>query len=261
MLLVLGGAAITLYACVCGLLWWSFFRGTPLDERVKWLVICTGVALHGILVYFSTFTPEGVDYSLRSLWTLVTFVMIIIVLLLNVSLKHEVLLVLVFLGSALVLALTGLGSGKESGKIAEQASIFTHLCLSVFAFAVLGLAAIQTTIFTSLQVWLHSKQQWRMVKSLPPLDTVEKLNFRLLSTGLLFLTLTVATGLVLYWEKLHVTDYQLHTTVAIAAWLLYGAIIAGHLLVGWRGRTTNVLSILAFVILTSSYFGLRITSF
>jgi len=230
------------------------------NHLAKRVGIFVALVFHGILAYVCTFTADGIDHSISSLLILVTFGMNLLMLLLNVTLRHEVLLLLVFLLTILGIGLTTpILGGTETPKLTTDGSMFAHIFLSISAYAVLTLAALQTTIFTLLQLFLRSKKNLAVVAALPPLETVEKLNFQLLSTGLVVLTLTIISGVILYWPDVGQLLHQIHMAIAVGAWLLYAAILFGYYGVGWRGRTINLFSILAFVVLTGTYLGFRIS--
>ena len=240
---------------------WASLRSLYLRRafllRVNRVAAFVVVVLHGLLCFTGTFGDGGVDYSLHNLSILVTYLMTLIVLLLNMRSRHAILSTIVYVISAIVIFVAFLLHDPASPKIATQASTYMHILLSITAYAVLGVAALQTTLFTLLQDWLHSKQRMRIISLLPPLDAVENLNVMLLTSGLVILSLTVISAVLLYWERLSQSHYLLHTLVAVVAWILYAGILVGRYGLGWRNRTTNLLSIIAFVFLIGCYAGLR----
>lgn len=240
---------------------WLVLRGvfqehSPFD-RAKPILIALALLLHGLFCVFNLATEFGINYSLSNLLLLVTFVMTAIVVGLNVRIRQDFLTVLIFCFSGTALFVNHLIISPDSHKVATQGAIFAHIVLSVLAYSLLGLAAIQTIIFTLLQTSLRSKQHMKIVISLPPLDAVDRLNFGLLTTGLAALTTTILVAFFLYWSELDQLVNLLHTWIALFAWIVYAAILLGRVFFGWHGKVTNLLSIAAFLLLALSYVGLR----
>jgi len=96
------------------------------------------------------------------------------------------------------------------------------------------------------------------LETLPPLLTLEKLLFRLISAGFLMLTLTLVSG-ILFSEQLldRLVSFDHKTVFAVVSWVLFGVLVAGRTFYGWRGRTALRWVLLAFVSLLLAYVGSR----
>ena len=96
------------------------------------------------------------------------------------------------------------------------------------------------------------------VDVLPPLLTMEKLLFRMISAGFALLTLTLVSG-ALFSEQLLDRAFSLdHKTVfAVLSWLMFGGLVAGRHFYGWRGRTALRWVLASFVALLLAYVGSR----
>jgi ABC-type uncharacterized transport system permease subunit len=96
------------------------------------------------------------------------------------------------------------------------------------------------------------------VDALPPLLTMEKLLFRMISAGFALLTLTLVSG-ALFSEQLLDRAFSLdHKTVfAVLSWLMFGGLVAGRHFYGWRGRTALRWVLASFVALLLAYVGSR----
>jgi len=94
--------------------------------------------------------------------------------------------------------------------------------------------------------------------TLPPLLTLEKLLFRLISAGFVLLTLTLISG-VAFNEQLVDKAFKLdHKTVfAILSWLMFGALLTARRVSGWRGRAALRWVLASFVALLLAYVGSR----
>ena len=98
----------------------------------------------------------------------------------------------------------------------------------------------------------------RTVARLPPLLTMETLLFRLISIAFVLLTLTLASGIV-FSETLFGQPFRFdHKTVfAITSWLLFGALLFGRRVWGWRGRVALRWTLAGFIALMLAYMGSR----
>jgi ABC-type uncharacterized transport system permease subunit len=89
-----------------------------------------------------------------------------------------------------------------------------------------------------------------------PLIEMENFLFNINKIGFILLTITLISG-ILFSEQLFGTPLQFnHKTVfSILAWLIYGLLLVGKRLYGWRGRNSIYISLTAFVFLLLSYLG------
>jgi ABC-type uncharacterized transport system permease subunit len=87
---------------------------------------------------------------------------------------------------------------------------------------------------------------------------MEALLFRLIGIAFVLLTLTVTSGVV-FSETLFGQAFRLdHKTVfAIISWLLFGALLIGRRVWGWRGRVALRWTLAGFSTLLLAYVGSR----
>ena len=93
---------------------------------------------------------------------------------------------------------------------------------------------------------------------MPPLLTMERLLFQMLAAGFVLLTLTLASGIV-FSEEIFGRALRLdHKTVfGILAWLIFGVLLLGRAVYGWRGRTALNGTFAGFAALLLAYVGSR----
>jgi ABC-type uncharacterized transport system permease subunit len=132
------------------------------------------------------------------------------------------------------------------------------------AFSTLGVAALFLTLAASLiYLWqeraLKQKSGASLLRlRLPALDTCDSLIYGTLVTGFLLMTLAIITGSLWkastpdstfwLWEKREI--------LALLAWVIFGSLIAGRLLAGWRGRKAAYLVIVGVVAVLLRMLGL-----
>jgi ABC-type uncharacterized transport system permease subunit len=128
----------------------------------------------------------------------------------------------------------------------------------MLAYSLLTLAALHAMLMAVAERQLHSGRISRTVASLPPLMTMETLLFRLIAIAFVLLTLTLGSGIV-FSESLFGQAFRLdHKTVfAIISWLLFGALLFGRRVWGWRGRVALRWTLAGFIALLLAYMGSR----
>jgi ABC-type uncharacterized transport system permease subunit len=139
-----------------------------------------------------------------------------------------------------------------------------HLLAAILAYSLLTIAALHATLMAALDRQLHRGvggergEPSRLFRQIPPLLAMERLLFRLIGAGFVLLTVTVASGLLfsdyLFGRALR---FEHKTVFALAAWLIFGGLLAGRLVFGWRGRVALRWTLAGFAMLLLAYVGSR----
>lgn len=138
-----------------------------------------------------------------------------------------------------------------------------HLALAVLAYALFGVAAVQSGVMAALEKRLHQHRLQGPLSHMPPLLTMERWLFRFIAAGFVLLTLALATGIVfseqMFGKPFSFAHFTQHKTVfAFLSWLIYGGLLAGRRIYGWRGRKAIIWSLVGFVMLFLAYIGSKI---
>lgn len=129
-----------------------------------------------------------------------------------------------------------------------------HILVSMLAYSFLNIAALQALLL-ALQDWhLRRHHAKGLIRSLPPLQTMEKLLFQLIAAGFVLLSLSLLTGF-LFVENLFAQHLVHKTVLSILAWLVFGILLAGRAVQGWRGQTAIRWTLGGFAALMLAYFG------
>ena len=133
-----------------------------------------------------------------------------------------------------------------------------HFVIAMLAYSLFTLAALHAMLMSVASRQLHSARFSRLLAGLPPLLTMEALLFRLISIAFVLLTLTLVTGLLfsetLFGQALR-ADHK--TVFAVISWMLFGGLLVGRRLWGWRGRVALRWTLAGFVALMLAYVGSR----
>ena len=130
-----------------------------------------------------------------------------------------------------------------------------HILVSMLAYATLTLAALQTVSYALLDTSLHKGRHHH--HSLPPLQVMEEMIFKLVLLGFILLSISISSGF-LFVDNVFAQHLAHKTALSIIACALFGALTAGRMLRGWRGRTAIRWVMGAYIILLLAYFGSKV---
>jgi len=133
-----------------------------------------------------------------------------------------------------------------------------HLIISMLAYGFFTIASLHALLMALLEKRLHGGRIGSARNALPPLLTMESILFRLIAAGFVLLTLSLASG-ILFSEELfgRPMSFNHKTVFGVLSWLIFGALLAGRALYGWRGRTAMRWTLAGFVTLVLAYLGSR----
>ena len=141
---------------------------------------------------------------------------------------------------------------------AERTGFQLHFMAAMLAYSLFTLSALHAVFMAFAERALHQRSLKRSLTSLPPILTMEALLFRMLLVGFILLTLALGSGL-LFSEALFGKALSLdHKTIfAFASWGIFGTLLAGRHIRGWRGRKALHWTLAGFSTLLLAYVGSR----
>ena len=138
----------------------------------------------------------------------------------------------------------------------HMAAFKAHLIISLLAYSLFTIASLHVLMMALMERRLHRGNLPQFMQNLPPLLTMERLLFRIISAGFVLLTLTLGSG-ILFSEEVFGKPMQFthKTAFGILSWLIFGAMLAGRALYGWRGRVAMRWTLAGFLSLFLAYIG------
>ena len=154
--------------------------------------------------------------------------------------------------------------GVELVEIRLRPLFVSHLLVGTLAYGVLLLAALHAGLMTAAERALHSAGGARrsllglLLDELPPLLVLERMLFTLIRFGFTLLTLTAVSG-VFFTEEIFGQPLRFdHKTVfTLIAWVVFGVLLLGRKMRGWRGRGALRATIAGYGVLLLAYVGSR----
>lgn len=215
-----------------------------------------GIVLHAALLGASVFRPDGIHLGFSNTVSLVAWLSVSVYALtaLKVPLPgiQGWVAAIAFIGVLLPLVLPDARVVPFSDRFGFRA----HLVLSLLAYCLLFIAALQAVLMSAFEKRLHHGASAVGMSGMPPLLTLESVLFKLIGAGFVLLTLAVASGLLFSEEVFgKALGFSHKIFFALASWLVFGGLLAGRWIRGWRGRIAVRWTIAGFVMLLLAYVG------
>lgn len=132
-----------------------------------------------------------------------------------------------------------------------------HILLSMLAYGLLTLGAVQAAVLSIQHRQLRRRPPSGLFTTLPPLQTMETLLFRLIGAGFFVLSLAIATG-VLFINHLFEQHLAHKAALSVVAWLVFAILLFGRWRYGWRGRVAVRGVMIGYIVLVLAYFGSKL---
>lgn len=133
----------------------------------------------------------------------------------------------------------------------------SHIVLSMLSYGLLTLGAVQAVILALQHQRLRRRPPGQLMSSLPPLETMDRLLFRLITAGFFILSLAIVTGM-LFIDELFAQHLAHKTILSIVAWLVFALLLWGRRRYGWRSRFAVRGALAGYVVLALAYFGSKL---
>ena len=132
--------------------------------------------------------------------------------------------------------------------------MLTHIIISISAYSLLTIAAIQAFLVAIQDLQLKHHHTRGIVRVLPPLQLMETMLFEIIWCGVLLLTASILSGMI-FLDDIFAQQLVHKTVLSIAAWTMFSILLWGHHQLGWRSKTAVRLTLSGFFILMLGYFG------
>ena len=231
-------------------------KETGFNQSLLKKIALLAIILHGSAAVNLLFTGQGLDLSLFIILVLIAFVINVIVFISGQNKPLHSMYLALFPISAISLALA-LSTPSTKSVITISPYIQSHVLASILAYSLLAFAALQA-LLTGYQNWqLKHKRQSLLMRTFPPLQTMEEFLFELIWAGEALLTLSLVSGF-LFYEDMFDQKLLHKVTLSIVAWCVYGILLWGRHSRGWRGIKAISWSLVGFSAILMGYIGSKI---
>lgn len=156
--------------------------------------------------------------------------------------------------ASLSIVLVFLFPSKTPPLIDIEISTLTHILLSLLAFSVFTISAGQAIFIASLDYQLRHKLARSWHTTFPPLQTLERSLFEMISLGWLLLSLSIVSGL-LFLDNMFAQHLAHKTFFSIFSWIVFSVLLVGRIKLGWRGTPAIQITLGGYSLLFLAFLG------
>ena len=227
------------------------------DLRFDMVIVPVALVLHGMLLYRRVITADGIDLGVANAISMLVWLTVVIYWLAGIAFQG--LSGIVGLMAPVAAAAVLFQAATQTRHVVTYGGnpLFTlHFAIAMLAYSLFTVATVHALVMLAEEKWLHRGTLPPFLKELPPLLQMEALLFRILLAAFVLLTLTVVSG-VFFSEQLFGKPFTFtHKVVfGILSWAIFGALLAGRFIRGWRGRTAVRWTLAGFTMLLLAYVG------
>ena len=235
------------------------FKQLGEQDQQRWKPLAIALAamlLHAVVLNHLIYQPSGLNLEFFVAFSLISWLISVQILLSCIFRPIESLGIAVFPMSSLAILLA-LVDFSEPLIISGNNALQGHIMISVIAYSLIMLGAIQAGLLAYQDHAIRSHRPGGMARFLPPLHDMETLLFQFLSFGFVGLSASLVSGFI-FLEDIFAQHLVHKTVLSIVAWFILGTLLVGRFQFGWRGKTAIRWSISAFALLMLAYFGSKL---
>ena len=246
--------SVLLYLAATGLLLQQWLSAKKSKDNQPLYFASAAVIFHALALYTIIFTPQGIDIGFFSALTFTAWLMATLLVVASFSLPIGCLGLLVYPFALVTLILRAVSDQHIVLTDSLAPGLQTHILFSLLAYSLLSIAVAQAILLAIQDKYLHNKHPSGFLRSLPSLETMEIMLFRIIGLGVIALSISLLSGFI-YLEDMFAQHLVHKTILSIIAWAVFVTLLWGHYRFGWRGKIAIKWSITGFTLLMLAYFG------
>lgn len=228
------------------------------SKRSPWahVALILPLGLHTLLLFRAVFDGDALYLGVGTAISVIIWLTVLIYWAWSFFYRLEGLQVLVVPTAAILSLLPLALPAVHPLTNTHMAAFKAHLIISLLAYSLFTIASLHVLMMAVMERRLHRGNLPQFMQNLPPLLTMERLLFRIIFAGFVLLTLTLGSG-ILFSEEVFGKPMQFtHKTLfGFLSWIIFGAMLAGRALYGWRGRVAMRWTLAGFLSLVLAYIG------
>lgn len=255
--------ALTFYfiATVVGIIW--LFRGKKASTRAIYAIAAIGFAFHTINIIIRYVQGGHIPVTnLHEASSFFSWCIIILFFLLEIRYRIDLMGAFV-MPIVLILMLSSSLFPREINTslnpVLKSYWLGIHTTLAFIGDAAFAMACGVGIMYLIQERYLKSKHLSSLFQRLPSLQMLDEINYRLITLGFPLLTLAIITGVVwansawgTYWR------WDPKEVWSLITWIIYALVLHLRLTIGWRGKKAAIISIIGFLIVIFTFFGVNL---
>ena len=246
--------SILLYATAIGLLLKQWLNTKADVNKYPLYVAGVAVIFHALALHTIIYTAQGIDIGFFSALTFTAWLMATLLVIASFSLPISCLGLLVYPFALITLILRAMSDQQHLLTDILAPGLQTHILFSLLAYSLLSIAVAQALLLYIQDKYLHNKHPSGFLHSLPSLESMETLLFRLIALGVIALSISLLSGFI-YLDDMFAQHLVHKTILSLIAWSVFVILLWGHYKFGWRGKIAIKWSLSGFMLLMLAYFG------
>lgn len=236
------------------------FRRSAERDVVFWMVWAVAVAGTAVWVFVRQSTGWGTGLS-TALWLTIFACLLLyggVCLLNRDAWRLSPLLLPYLLILGLLATIWSQVPEKPMAGGVPLAWISTHIFVSVATYGLVTLAAVAALAAAVQHRALRSKNRTRFSAILPAVSSSDRLLVQLLAASEIVLAMGLLTGMAaLYFTTGHVVAFDHKSSLALLVFVVLAVLLLLHFKSGVRGKAATRLVLLAYLLLTLGYPGVK----
>ena len=219
-------------------------------------LITLAVTVHGIGAYSVIVKSEGLALGFFKIPSLIAWCINLLVLISGLRKPLHNLWLFLLPISIISVTISLLSSSPLWQHI--TLGIGAHILFSVLAYSLFSIAFLQAILLAwqNYQLKNHLTTA-RVIRLMPPLETMEILLFEVIWVGQIFLTIGIVVGII-YIDDIFAQHLAHKTVLSLLAWLVFAGLLSGKYWIGWRGNTSIRWVITGFFLLMLAFYGSKL---
>ncbi len=148
---------------------------------------------------------------------------------------------------------------KPLSPMLQSSWLAVHTTLAFLGDAAFAMAAGLGVMYLIQEHFLKSKHLGGLFQRLPNLQILDEINYKLITIGFPLLTLAIITGAL--WAESTLGSYwrwDPKEVWSLITWFIYVLVLHVRLRVGWKGKKAAILSIVGFLAVLFTFFGVNL---
>ena len=264
-MILLHAAVAGLYLLAAWALWPQPVAETPggsapgaasLPRSWSAFLVPAAVLLHAFVAGREFATPGGLDLSLPHAVSIVAALVALVAWASGLLNTLPAIGTVVLPVAAIASLLPAVVTNPHRFAFANEPWAALHIGIALVAYALFLVAALQALVLMGLEKRLRQHLPDPGAAGVPPLLTLERFLFRMVTVGFVLLTMTLASGMLFSEQIFGRPMLFTHKSVfSVLGWLTFAGVLWGRWRYGWRGRVALRWIVVGTVFVFLAYLG------
>ena len=142
----------------------------------------------------------------------------------------------------------------DKSPVFGKTMLFVHASSAMLGYLLFGVACLTSMFYLYQENKIKKKRLMLTSEKVPSLGFLDKLNYKVIAVGFLFLSVGLVLGINM---KVIATsgqvEFSLRQVLPVATWLIYALFLVDRFINGLRGKITSMWAIIGFLTAVTSF--------